>query len=107
MSNMKVGRIRALLDLVLDEDPEFPPRRLQVFLYIADKGPCTGTEIADMLKMYKGNVSDHLRSLAVSMNGKVGLGFITVDFEGSDYKSKYAKLTPSGERFLKRLTEAI
>ena len=103
----KLDRLREVLSQVLEEDQEFPVRRLQILLLISEKGPITSTEISESLGLFKARTGKHLQALAVSHNGEQGYGMIEIDFMGGDYRSKYAKLTPKGERFIKRLTEAL
>ena len=106
-TSIKLDRLRETLSFVLEEDPEFPVRRLQVLLYVSTKGPVTSSEISDILKLFQANTGAHLKALATEHNGVKGHGFIEIGFQGNDYRSKYAKLTPKGEKFLKKLTDSL
>jgi DNA-binding MarR family transcriptional regulator len=106
-ASVKLDRLRETLEAVLEADQEFPVRRLQILLYVASKGPVTSSEISDILKLYPANTGAHLKSLATEHNGKEGLGLIEIGFQGNDYRSKYAKITLKGEKFLKKLTDTL
>lgn len=105
--SVKLDRFKEALSQVLDEDQEFPVRRLQILLTISEKQPINSSDLSEILGIHKVRTGKHLQALATNHNGVEGYGLIEIGFIGNDYRSKFAKLTPKGERFIKKLEAAL
>lgn len=105
----KLDKLKALFEVIRDQEEEFPPQSMVMLLLVAEAGPegIVLKDLGDKVGLSLGAVSRNVAKLADWHNGVEGFGFIKVDFVPGNYRQKHATLTQKGERWLKLLTDKL
>jgi DNA-binding MarR family transcriptional regulator len=105
MDSRLLGRA---LDVFAVLDPtHLPSHFIQIFLIVAQDGPCTFSHIEDRLSLSNSAVSRTIQALgSVSRRGTQGFGLVTIERDPAEGRRYLALLTPRG-RALYRQIEAL
>lgn len=92
---------------VLKQHEEFMSAHLMdIFLTIASRDECNPQDLRHETGAAKSSMSRHLAHLGpYSQRGKPGLGWISVEEDLNDRRSKVIRLTEEGQRIVNRIKD--
>jgi DNA-binding MarR family transcriptional regulator len=93
------------LDLFAVLDPtHLPSHFIQIFLIVAQDGPCTFAHIEDRLSLSNSAVSRTIQALGtISRKGTQGFGLVTVERDPAEGRRYLAVLTSRGHALYRQI----
>jgi DNA-binding MarR family transcriptional regulator len=103
----QLGQLLAVVRVVRDLNPRMEMQDLETLLLVAANPGCSPTDIEDKVGISNSAASRSAYRLSAEVvPGSPGLGLLTIEVDPKDRRRKQLYLTPVGQRFVTKLSNA-